>query len=309
MSFRRKPESGTLCDLLSRCDATLIPEADGCRMNEEQADELLNGAVPEQSEPEGETVIRSLFGSIWRGVQFAASAVVELCLPRSCAGCQKIGTLPQKSWCGACWEKMSRIAPPLCPGCGRPFMDSPASSDHLCGDCIERSFRFDSARSAVLHEGAVRTRVHQFKFGGQLKWTPCLAELLETAYLEWGLEAPDLIVPVPLHPKRLSERGFNQAGVLARELGRKIKTPVSPEALLRKNRTSPQARLKRNERLKNVKGAFEISDDRKVRGGRILLIDDVFTTGTTLSECAKVLKARGGALEVHALTVTRALPD
>ena len=142
-----------------------------------------------------------------------------------------------------------------------------------------------------------------------MKWTPCLAELLEIAYAAWGLDAPDLIVPVPLHPKRLSQRGFNQAGLLALELGRKIKAPVSTDALVRKNQTLPQTRLKRGERLKNVKGAFEIPDDSKVRGRRILLIDDVFTTGTTLSECAKVLKRKGGASEVYALTVTRAIPD
>jgi ComF family protein len=276
-------------------------------MDEERADEFDKRAI---REPDGRYIVaRSLLGSIGRGIRFAGSAIVDLCLPRSCADCQRIGTLPQKSWCGECWENLPLIGPPVCPGCGIPYLDAPASPDHLCGDCIERGYRFDSARSAALHEGTVRTRVHQFKFGGQLKWTPCLAELLETAYRGWGLAAPDFIVPVPLHPRRLSQRGFNQAGVLARELGRKIKIPVSPDVLVRKNQTSPQTRLKRDERLQNVKGAFEIPDDRKVRGRRILLIDDVFTTGTTLSECAKVLKRKGGALEVYALTVTRAIPD
>lgn len=272
-------------------------------------DELENDETRPPEKPERMAAIRSMLGSIGCGLKFACSAMVDLCLPRACADCQRIGTLPQKSWCGACWEKIPLIAPPLCPVCGRPFRNAPTSPDHLCGDCMERRFLFDAARSAVFHEGTVRTRVHQFKFGGQLKWTPCLVELLETAYAAWGLPVPDLIVPVPLHPKRLSQRGFNQCGVLARELGRKIKAPVLPGALLRKNRTLPQTRLKRSERLKNVKGAFEISDERKVRGRRILLIDDVFTTGTTLSECAKVLKKKGGASEVYALTVTRALPD
>ncbi|MDR3556343.1 MAG: ComF family protein [Syntrophobacteraceae bacterium] len=283
-------------------------------MDEERPDNLEKPEILAPDELEAASVvarsfIRSVLGSIGWGIKFAGSAIVDLCLPRSCADCQKIGTLPQKSWCGPCWEKIGRIDPPLCPGCGRPFGDAPSSPDHLCGDCIERSFRFDSARSAAIHEGAVRTRVHQFKFGGQLKWTPCLVELLEAAYTAWELPAPDLIVPVPLHLKRLSERGFNQAGVLARELGRKIKTPVSACALVRKNQTLPQTRLKRGERLQNVKGAFEVSDKSTVRGRRILLIDDVFTTGTTLSECAKILKRKGGASEVYALTVTRALPD
>ncbi len=96
---------------------------------------------------------------------------------------------------------------------------------------------------------------------------------------------------------------------MARELGRKIKTPVLSGVLARKNFTAPQVSLKRGERLKNVRGAFEIPGSASVRGRRILLIDDVFTTGTTLSECAKVLKTKAGASEVHALTITRALRD
>jgi ComF family protein len=142
-----------------------------------------------------------------------------------------------------------------------------------------------------------------------MEWTPPLVELLEVAYSGWGLPPPDLIVPVPLHPRRLRERGFNQSGLLAGEFARRIKAPVSYDALRRKSQTLPQTRLNREERLRNVKGAFEISDAGKVRGRRILLVDDVFTTGTTLSECARTLKRKGGASEVHALTVTRALPD
>jgi ComF family protein len=118
-----------------------------------------------------------------------------------------------------------------------------------------------------------------------------------------------MIVPVPLHPQRLGQRGFNQAGILARELGRRIKKPAFLGALARKNLTTPQVSLKRGERLKNVRGAFQIREGGSVRDRRILLIDDVFTTGTTLSECAKVLKTKAGASEVYALTVTRALPD
>jgi ComF family protein len=167
---------------------------------------------------------------------------------------------------------------------------------------------FDTARSAVLHEGIIRTRIHQFKFGAQMEWTPALVELLRIAYAGLGLSSPDLIVPVPLHPNRLKERGFNQSGLLAGELARKIKVPVSFDTIVRKKQTAPQTRLSRRERLKNVKGTFEIPNAQRVRGRRVLLIDDVFTTGTTLNECAKVLKRKGGASEVHAITVTRALP-
>ena len=194
------------------------------------------------------------------------------------------------------------------PNMRKTFRDSPNSLDHLCGECIESVFHFDAARSAVLHEGIIRNRIHQFKFGAQMEWAPPLVELLEIAHAGWGLPAPDLVLPVPLHPKRLKERGFNQAGLLAREFARKIRVPVLFDAIIRKNRTQPQARLTRGERLKNVKGAFELSGAQRVRGRRILLLDDVFTTGSTLSECAKTLKRKGGASEVYAITVTRALP-
>jgi ComF family protein len=132
---------------------------------------------------------------------------------------------------------------------------------------------------------------------------------MQTAHTGSGLPAPDLIVPVPLHPGRIAKRGFNQSGLLAGEFARKIKAPVSFNIVRRKNQTLPQTRLNREQRLRNVMGAFEVTDVMRVRGRRILLVDDVFTTGTTLSECAKTLKRKGKASEVHALTVTRALPD
>ncbi len=251
---------------------------------------------------------RPALGSIGSGLRFAGSVLVDLCLPRSCAGCQRIGAHSHSSWCLECWKKIPWAISPLCPRCGRPFTDSPDSPDHLCGECIEPTFHFDTARSAVLHEGIIRTRIHQFKFGAQMEWAPPLVELMEIAYAGWGLPAPDLIVPVPLHPKRLKERGFNQSGLLAGEFARRIKAPVSFDILVRKNQTRPQTRLSRRERLENVKGTFEIPDARRVRGRRILLVDDVFTTGTTLNECAAILKRKGRASEVHAITVTRALP-
>jgi ComF family protein len=159
----------------------------------------------------------------------------------------------------------------------------------------------------VAHEGVIRTRIHQFKFEAQMEWVPALVELLEVAHAGMALPVPDLILPVPLHPGRLKERGFNQSGLLAAGLARRLRAPVSFDVIERKSRTQPQTRLTRRERLKNLKGAFELSGARGVRGRRVLLVDDVFTTGATLSECARTLKKKGGASEVNAITVTRAL--
>jgi len=269
---------------------------------------LLSPGIDARLPVEKSFAFRAALDLIGSGLRFAGSVLVDLCLPRSCAGCQQIDTQPQSSWCLECWKKVPWAISPFCPRCGRPFTDSPDSPDHLCGECIEPTFHFDTARSAVLHEGIIRTRIHQFKFGAQIEWVPSLVELLEIAYAGWGLPEPDVIVPVPLHLKRLKERGFNQSGLLAGELARKLRVPVSFDAIIRKNRTQPQTRLNRRERLKNVKSAFELAGVQRVRGRRILLVDDVFTTGTTLSECARVLKRKGGASEVYAVTVTRALP-
>jgi ComF family protein len=228
----------------------------------------------------------------------------DLFLPRQCAGCQKIWLSDhQDFWCDACLDELPWTQ------CGRPFPKTPSAPDHLCGDCLQSVFLFDSARSATQHSGVVRRRIHQLKFGGQLHWVPPLAELLATLVRrEERALTVDMIFPVPLHVKRLRQRGFNQAGLLAKAFGHQVGIPVLFHVLTRKSWTEPQTRLNREERLRNVKDAFRVIDTGKVRERRVLIIDDVYTTGTTLNECAKTLKATG-ASEVHALTVCRALPD
>jgi ComF family protein len=243
------------------------------------------------------------------GVNRLGQSLRELFLPRRCAGCQKTWLHGRQGfWCDGCLDELPWIESPLCPRCGRPFPKSASSPDHLCGDCLQSVFLFDRARSATQHAGVVRKRIHQLKFGGQLHWAPPLAELLVPLFRRETLPAVDIILPVPLHVKRLRQRGFNQAGLLAKTLGRQLGLPVQFEVLVRQCWTEPQTRLNREQRLQNVKDAFHVPVPGKVKGRRVLLIDDVFTTGTTLNECTKTLRA-AGVLEVHALTVCRALPD
>lgn len=234
----------------------------------------------------------NIISRIPEGLKLIGSALVDLCFPKSCAGCGKIDAGAAGFWCAACLEKIGRISSPICPKCGRPFPDAPDSSDHLCFECVKSVFHFDSARSAVLHAGIVRERIHQFKFGKRLQWVPPLVELIESTYAAWAIPSPDQVAPVPLHLKRLKERGFNQSGLLAKELARRLGLPVHHDMLVRKKWTEPQTRLNRGERLKNVKGAFDSPDAGSVRNRRILLIDDVFTTGETLSECARTLRKK-----------------
>jgi len=253
-----------------------------------------------------------MIGKLANGFMSLGEALLDLCLPGRCAGCREAWLASHEGfWCEKCLRELPWIQSPLCPCCGRPFPDSPTSDDHFCGDCSRSEFPFDTARSAVQHAGVVRERIHQLKFGAQLHWVPPLTELLAMV-LHHGREVygigADVIVPVPLHVRRLKQRGFNQAGLIAKKLARRTGLPVSFDALVRKSWTDPQTRLNRQERLVNVKGAFEVARPEEVRDRRIVLVDDVFTTGTTLSECSRTLKD-AGASEVHAMTVTRALAE
>jgi len=215
---------------------------------------------------------------------------------------------PGRFWCPECRGLIEWIRSPLCSLCGKPFPKSPESCDHLCGECLNLAFHFDFARSAAVPAGVVRDSIHALKFGGRLHHVPALVELL----IECIGAAPDrwdgLIVPVPLHTRRLRQRGFNQAGLLARELGRRLHRSVRFDLLRRRQWTEPQTRMSREARLNNVKNAFEAGRPAEIEGRRILLIDDVYTTGSTLSACAGELK-RAGAREVVALTVTRSVPE
>jgi ComF family protein len=270
---------------------------------------LLLGAFASLREPKGfaVTLVRETVMPVLRSL---GSALLDLCLPRTCAGCQRTWMLSEQGfWCPDCRNALAWIESPLCPGCGLPFLDSPESTDHLCGDCLKNSFAFDAARSAVLYAGVARERIHQLKFGGKLHWVPALVDLvMPVSHPGAGIAQVDMILPVPLHKERLRQRGFNQAGLIAAQLGRRLSIPVGFGVLIRHRATLPQTRLGRRERLHNVKGAFAVVRSAAVRERSVLLVDDVFTTGTTLSECARALK-RAGAQAVYALTVARVVPD
>lgn len=236
-------------------------------------------------------------------------SLLDLFFPKRCAGCRETWLSDHEGfWCEECLNRLLWIQPPLCPRCGRPFPKSPSSPNHLCGECLSDTFFFDSARSANIYSGVVRERIHQFKFGKQLHWGVALAELAAMAFQKQPFPSAEVILPVPLHTKRLRERGFNQSGLISGVLGRKLNLPVHYDVLIRTHWTKPQTRLSREERLENVKNAFDVSKPSVIKNRSVLLLDDVFTTGTTLNECAKVLKS-GGAAQVHALTVARALRD
>lgn len=230
--------------------------------------------------------------------------LLDVILPPVCHVCRSfIPNAGKPHICQTCRERLPLVLPPLCPVCGIPFIG--AGSDHQCGACLARPPYFDAAMARFLYEGAIRDMIHSFKYNQQthLRYPLALLTLEGMDRILAGHD-PHLIVPVPLHRSRLRQRGFNQAVLLGRVLSRHLSLPMLPDTLARTRPTEPQIKLSATERRLNVKGAFAVNRPDMVVGKRILLLDDVMTTGSTMDECAKELK-NAGAEAVIAATIAR----
>lgn len=200
---------------------------------------------------------------------------------------------------------MLQINPPLCVVCGVPFIG--AAHDHLCGGCATSHHHVDAARAALVYEGACRDLIHAFKYRNKTHLRRPLALVTIEQLSEFvRSRAPHLIIPVPLHRKRLRSRGFNQAVLLGELFSAHWNIPLDRHNLRRIRWTEPQVNLSSGDRRANVKGAFCLQNPELVRGRRVLLVDDVVTTGSTVEECAVMLK-NAGADDVAVITVARAL--
>jgi ComF family protein len=237
-------------------------------------------------------------------------AAVDLLFPPVCLVCGEPGGR-RPALCEACGRSIVRLAPPWCAVCGRPFWTlagesvPPASpAAQVCGPCRSRRPGFTYARSAAAYEGTVREALHAFKFSGKTALAGPLGDLLLETCARGVPVAPDLVVPVPLHPARERERGFNQAALLARRVARGLGVPLDVRALRRVRATRAQTDLSGAERRANVRGAFAVRDRANLAGRHVLLVDDVLTTGATISACARAL-LDAGATTVGALTVAR----
>ncbi len=230
-------------------------------------------------------------------------AALDLLFPPACLGCG-IG-LPSSRpplFCPACLEQITPVKPPFCTCCGRPLPDA-AGSGHTCGRCLAKPPAFSKARAIVLYDGPVAEAIHRFKYQGETAGLASFAHFKHTAVLP-DLTVPDLILPVPLHPKRLRQRGFNQAQKLAAAFFPGQKDRLRPDLLVRLRQTAPQTGMSGKDRRHNLRRAFAVAQPDLVRDRRVLLVDDVYTTGSTVNECAKVLLRAGAAL-VEVLTLAR----
>ena len=220
--------------------------------------------------------------------------LLDLLFPQRCINCQREGQL----LCSACSNAAPRLHPPVCQHCGMPW-----SGSGLCNACRSHPLKLDGLRSVFYFEGIIRESIHLLKYDNLRALAVPLATLMRE-YLDTAALPGEILVPIPLHRRRLKERGYNQSSLLARELGRQVKLSVWENSLVRLRDTPPQARMtSAEERRRNVAGAFACTDLR-LRGKKVILVDDVATTGATVSAAAEALR-NVGASSVWALTLAR----
>ena len=227
--------------------------------------------------------------------------------PETCQLCQEQpSSVAEGLICAECQKQVRPLQKPFCQRCGLPFAGE-ISTEFQCANCGDVELHFSSARAAVVFSGVMLEVIHRYKYQQALWFEPFLANLLVRAAVPaLSARKPDLIVPVPLHPVKEREREFNQAGRLAAHLAAALEVPLNEKALRRVSFTVTQTALSRKDRAANMRGVFAVAPGVRLDERRIVLVDDVLTTGATTNACAKVLRAAGAA-EVCVWTVARGI--
>jgi ComF family protein len=255
----------------------------------------------------GKSRIRNDLNLSQKNVLSRAVRLAELVFfPSFCKICGSLLESPHdRVVCRSCLEKIKPRRSAFCLCCGRFFEGGGES--HLCSDCLKDQRPYSLHRSCARYEGILKDAILLFKYRGYKPLGKHLSRFVFESLkkedgLWWDLEA---IIPVPLHPKRLRERGFNQALVIAKELSKLKKIPLKNKILKKVMNVAAQTSLEREERIKNVRGVYRVTKNAEIKGKVILLVDDVYTTGSTLKECSAELK-KAGAKEVRAITIAQA---
>ena len=216
--------------------------------------------------------------------------------PPKCMACRALlpPQVPPRAWlCAQCKPLLVPLQGPFCPRCG-----SPLPEDAACTACRGRPFAFDFHRAGFPYDGVLQELLHQMKFRSYKQYAQGLGHILAENCADWKwMQSYDFLVPVPLHPAKKRSRGYNQAAVLAKPLALALDIPLAEGLIQRVRNTPPQSGLSPSEREKNLMGAFAYNNRKKldIAHPKILLLDDIFTTGTTMHACAQVLKNQGAA--------------
>lgn len=230
--------------------------------------------------------------------------IINYILPPRCLKCGKL--LPEDTGlCAKCLDNITFISGLYCQKCGYPLEHAPEGKKMLCASCLKHKrtpFRIN--RSACVYDEASKPLILDFKFHDKTDNTGVLARMMLVAGEDIWNKGVDVMIPIPLHFTRLLKRRFNQSALLAKELHKLNGIAVDYDSVIRARRTRPQVEFSGRERVKNVRDAFEVRHPERIKGKHVLLLDDVMTTGSTLRECALVLK-RAGAASVDTLTIAR----
>ncbi len=233
------------------------------------------------------------------------ASLLHVIYPARCRCCEDpLGLSSVPYLCDECWEDIHWIVPPYCGQCGTPLPEH-LPHEILCGNCRNQP-QASMRRSLVLYRGAIREAIHLFKYDGKRIFAKYFSEMIErrSACL-YELGSHDGILPVPLHKKRYRERGFNQSEILAKSVASILNTPILEDLLIRTRNTVPQSSLDSPvERRDNLRGAFRVESPESTRGLRLLLVDDIYTTGATVKEATRTL-LRAGAAEVDVFTLSK----
>ncbi len=230
--------------------------------------------------------------------------MLHLLYPVRCPFCDGLVDSVFGRWeypiCPQCRETIEYVTEPSCKKCGKPLEDE---RTEYCGDCTRREHLFDQGKALWIYKGAVRQSIYRLKYGNRREYGIAYAQELSHRYGDW-IRSRDiqLIVPIPLHKKRQRQRGFNQAELVARELGERLQLPVCSDLLIRWRHTRPQKELNDKERKNNLKKAFKIARNH-VQLEHILLVDDIYTTGSTMDGAAEVLR-EAGASRIYCMNVS-----
>jgi len=245
-------------------------------------------------------------------IEYIKEGLLNFVFPLDCKICGKpIRESRGYSICEDCIKAIELIEPPYCVKCGKPLIPNDffkQNKNIICANCREKKYSFEFARSVGIYSDVLRKCIHLFKYYGEKKLAKPLGKLL-IDYLsknkEFGRDI-DLIIPVPLHQNNYKKRGFNQSALLSKVIGDYFSIPVGEDILIKKKFTPFQVNLSKKEREKNILRAFSVEKPEEIKEKNVLILDDVFTSGSTVEECAKELK-KAQAKKIFVLTLARTI--